>query len=488
MKRIFFSVLATLALMVPAAKADNVTPEQARQASANYMAYYTERPSLTTSDLTMVEQRMNDKLGVPSMYVYNINGGGWIALAGSTTMDPIVAYSETGVYPTDNKPEAMAWWLNGYNELICEVQNADAGDDFPDSRRWTDAITNNFKGSKGIVNLMANVKWGQGNNAGTTYNMYCPTINGVHCVTGCVATAIAQICYYYKYPRYSFGYVAYKYDGVNVLRVMYSDSAAFDYTIMPNQIKASTSQEARKEVSRLGYMVGVSVRMQYNTSAGGGSGAYTQDVPNAMVTNFHYQNGMSLINRGQGVTEANYMKWLRDELKANRPVYMHGSSLTGDGNDRAGHAWVCSGYQTDNENLYFMNWGWEGDGNSWYNLGANNMPISGRGYNFNQGQGYIRNFIPPQDSIDINISLAVPDGPEAVVLGTAYPNPASMSVMLPYSTQSAADLTVYNMMGQPVLTRSVQAGTGSVELRVDAMPAGIYIYRMGNAYGKFIVR
>ena len=50
------------------------------------------------------------------------------------------------------------------------------------------------------------------------------------------------------------------------------------------------------------------------------------------------------------------------------------------------------------------------------------------------------------------------------------------------------DLTVYNMMGQPVLTHSVQAGTGNVELRVDSMPAGIYIYRMGNAYGKFIVR
>ena len=487
MKRIFYSLLAaSMLLAAPVVKADNVTVEQAKQVSVNYLAYYTNLEGLSVNNLTLVHQWMNEKLNVPSMYIFDVNGGGWAIIAGSTTMDPIVAYSDEGQFPVDHMAPSLAWWLDNYNQMICEVQNADASEHFADSKPWKDIIENNIKGSKGIVNLMPNVKWGQGNDAGTTYNMYCPRVNGVACVTGCVATAISQMCYYYKYPRYSFGYRTYMFNS-NPMRVNFTDSVAFDYTIMPNQIKYNTSQAARQEVSRLCYMVGVAVKMQYGTNAGGGSGAYSQDVPSAMVEYFHFKNGLSPVNRDQ-VTNSYYMKIIRNELKSNRVVYMHGASLTGEGNDRSGHAWVCTGYQTDNDNMYFMNWGWEGDGNSWYNLGGNDMPISGQGYNFNQGQGIIRNFIPPQDSIDIDVSLAVPEADEPVVLGAAYPNPATQTVMLPYSTQSTTDLTVYNMMGQPVLTRSVHAGNGNLEVRVDAMPAGIYIYRMGNAYGKFIVR
>lgn len=487
MKRIFYSLLAALMLLTaPVAKADNVTLEQAKQVAVNYLAYYTDLEGLSVDNLVLSQQRMNEKLEVPSMYILDVVGGGWAIIAGSTTMDPIVAYSGEGQFPVDHMAPSLAWWLDKYNEMICEVQNADASQHFADSKPWKEITSNSIKGSKGVVNLMPNVKWGQGDNAGSTYNMYCPRINGVACVTGCVATAISQLCYYYNYPRYSFGYRTFMFNGTP-LRVNYTDSAAFDYSIMPNQIKHSTPQAARKEVSRLCYMVGVAVKMQYNTNAGGGSGAFSQDVPTAMVDYFHFKNGMMLINRDQ-VSQSYYMNGIRNELMSNRVIYMHGSSLTGDGNDRSGHAWLCTGYQTDNENMYFMNWGWEGDGNSWYNLGGNNMPISSMGYNFNQGQGIIRNFIPPQDSININITLAVPESAEPVVLGAAYPNPATQTVMLPYTTQSTTDLTVYNMMGQPVLTRSVYAGTGSVEVNVESMPAGIYIYRMGNAYGKFIVR
>ena len=484
MKRIFFSLLATLALLTPAAKADNVTLEQAKQVSVNYLAYYTELKDLSVDNLTLVQQRMNEKLDVPSMYVFDVNGGGWAIIAGSTTMDPIVAYADEGQFPVDHMPPAMAWWLDACNEMICGVQDADASEHFADSEPWKEITSNNIKGSKGVVNLMPGVKWGQGDNAGTTYNMYCPRIDGVACVTGCVATAISQLCYYYKYPRYSFGYRTFVFHN-NPIRVNFTDSAAFDYSIMPNQIKYNTSQEARKEVARLCYMVGVAVNMQYNTNAGGGSGAYTADVPNAMVNYFHFKNSMTQIKRDQ-VSQSYYMNTIRNQLMANRVVYMHGVSSSGGGNDAGGHAWLCTGYQTDNENMYYMNWGWEGDGNTWYNLYTNNMPISGQGYNFNESQGILKNFIPPQDSTDIMIS--VPDAPDFVTLGEAYPNPATLTVMLPYSTQSTTDLTVYNMMGQPVVSRSVQAGTGNVELRVDTMPAGIYIYRMGNAYGKFIVR
>ncbi len=59
---------------------------------------------------------------------------------------------------------------------------------------------------------------------------------------------------------------------------------------------------------------------------------------------------------------------------------------------------------------------------------------------------------------------------------------------VPYSTNSATTLTLYNALGQPVLTRNVQAGAGELTIRVDNMPKGVYIYRMGDAYGKLIVK
>ena len=133
-----------------------------------------------------------------------------------------------------------------------------------------------------------------------------------------------------------------------------------------------------------------------------------------------------------------------------------------------------------------MNWGWGGTGNAFYNLVTNNLSISGLGYNFRTHQSVILNMVPPQDSTDIQIGVAEVE--DMVALGVAYPNPATLSVVLPYSTREAADLQVYSISGRLVESRHVMAGDGEITLRVDSLPAGIYIYRMGNAHGKFVVR
>ena len=49
-------------------------------------------------------------------------------------------------------------------------------------------------------------------------------------------------------------------------------------------------------------------------------------------------------------------------------------------------------------------------------------------------------------------------------------------------------LTVYSVDGRPVISQNVQAGDGVVTINIDKMPAGIYIYRLGGASGKFIVQ
>lgn len=169
-------------------------------------------------------------------------------------------------------------------------------------------------------------------------------------------------------------------------------------------------------------------------------------------------------------------------------IVMSGSSSTGSGADAAGHAWVVDGYQTENEKMYHMNWGWGGSGNAFFNLADNNMRISSMGYNFNVDQACLFGVIPPEDSNIRHNHVAIRNVEDNTVLGTAYPNPAALSVALPYTTEIAADMQIYGIDGKLIATRRVLPGTGEVTLRVDALPKGVYVYRLNSQSGKFIVR
>ena len=97
--------------------------------------------------------------------------------------------------------------------------------------------------------------------------------------------------------------------------------------------------------------------------------------------------------------------------------------------------------------------------------------------------------LPPEDSNIHHNNVGIREVEfDNTLLGTAYPNPATLSVTLPYSTETASDMQVYGIDGRLVSTTHVQPGTGEVTLRVDALPKGVYIYRLNSQSGKFIVR
>ena len=169
---------------------------------------------------------------------------------------------------------------------------------------------------------------------------------------------------------------------------------------------------------------------------------------------------------------------------------MGGSQPGGTGRDASGHAWVVCGYKESNEKEYYMNWGWGGPrtGDGWYNLADNNLRVSGSGYYFYANQNVVVGQTPPEDSNIHHSHIGICPVENSSVLGSAYPNPASMSVVLPYQTSEISELCVYSIDGKLVESRKVAAGNGSVTLKVDQMPAGIYIYRLNNATGKFVVK
>ena len=80
--------------------------------------------------------------------------------------------------------------------------------DEPVAKKWYLSMLPKIKTE---VKPMLTTRWGQG----APYNNSCPTApsSSEHCLTGCVATAMAQVMKYYQYPDKGKGNVTYCYIG-----------------------------------------------------------------------------------------------------------------------------------------------------------------------------------------------------------------------------------------------------------------------------------
>ena len=494
MKKLVISLMFAVAVLAPfAAGARNVSLEEAREAAAYYMECNTMEYGVKPADLVLLHQLDNKELGIPSAYVFNVSDWGWIVISASTAIDAVIGFGDEGSLDEwEELPPAMRWWVETCADAVADVQNHDAVDKFDDMPVWTDlfnrTLTTNVKDGDPKVILM-NSKWSQGENRNPTYNKFCPydSTSRKYTFTGCVATALSQIIRYYGFPiAGTGGRVNYSTHSDHYQVKLKFDTLRFDYSLMPVRLNSMSSTAMVNQVATLCFAAGVSVRMDYGID---GSGAYSPDVPLSMNNYFKYTIGT--LTYRSGTSTNNFLAMLRNELLLRRPTYMGGASSTGGGADAAGHAWVCCGYRTDDEDQYYMNWGWGSNtADGFFNLRMNNnMTPPGYGYNFNINQEHITGMVPPHaDSTSIDFLTAIDPVESHSVLAPAYPNPAFMTVTLPYSTTTAADLQVFSIDGKLVGTRRLMPGSGEVTFNVADMPAGIYIYRLGESSGKFIVR
>ena len=490
MKKLATSILLLAAVLAPVdADARNVSMQEAREAAAFYMQQNAMHGDVKASDLRLVYQFDNENLGMAESYVFNVSDWGWIIMTGSTAAEPVIGYSDNGTIDQwDLMPDNMRWWVEGFSQMVGEIQDDDQTGKFDDMAEWTNLLNRVPKASPKDDPrvILLDSFWEQGENRGATYNLRCPYDSTVNKYTyvGCVATALSQIIRYYGFPLQATGGRKSYSTRTSRYRVKLDfDTLHFDYSLMPVRLNSSSSQAQIDEVARLCFAVGVSVQMDYGVD---GSGAFSDKVPTSMSSYFKYETG-TMTERDLTTTN-NFLNILRNDLMLRRPVYMGGASQGGSGRDAAGHAWVCCGYRTDNEDMYYMNWGWGRAGDGFFNLRQNDMNPSGFSYNFKLRQEHITGIIPPHaDSTTVNF-LAIESAEGTTVLEAAYPNPAFQSVAIPYSTTTAGEMQIFGIDGKLVATRRLQAGSGRVELSVAGMPAGIYVYRLGGQSGKFIVR
>jgi hypothetical protein len=78
--------------------------------------------------------------------------------------------------------------------------------------------------------------------------------------------------------------------------------------------------------------------------------------------------------------------------------------------------------------------------------------------------------------------------PAAFALHQNYPNPFNPSTTISFSLyeRTAVQFEVYNLLGQQIESRdlgNLTAGDHSVEFRGDALPSGVYFYRLLSTIG-----
>ena len=474
-------------------QAGNVDEKTARRAGSYFLAAQFGTKAINANSVNLVYTIDNMEQKVPAIYFFAYPEGGYVMVAGSDCMAPIIGYGE-GKFDTTMLNPNMMYVLSGYVNAIVGMQNTKSAGSPLIAEEWSKLLEQRlpYFGTQKLMRTLTKSKWSQD----YPYNSMCPTVSGQRCVTGCVATAMAQVLYYWQYPLTGKGQLLYFLSNIGNISVDFSQSR-YQYNLMGNDMTSETNQDAIDAVGKLNYDCGVSVRMMYSPD---GSGAYTeQNLPYALRNFFSYDKNLAVIHREYVPFYNNtetpnhgdtlWADTIKNEIMSKRPVIFCGADPRGSeaGSDGAGHAWVVDGYNTSN-GFFRMNWGW-GYVNStcWMNMITSNL--SGGGYNFSINHEAYLFVQPPQDTLDAREGGTGISDVENVTLGAAYPNPANSEIHLPYCLNDGnAEMVVYDMQGREVARRALYGSESEVVLDIACYPKGVYVYRVNGMSRKFIVK
>lgn len=294
-------------------------------------------------------------------YIFNRNSGGYLIVTADDCLPALIGYSDEGCYNPNNVPPQMKWWLDGKASEISEFYAA--GGVAPESPRTSNPRTANWQN----ISPLLTCKWDQDD----PYWNQCPMKSGSRCYTGCVATAMAQVMYYHKWPEQGKGSHTYYWSGGNRNLSCDFSLCEFDWDVMTDIYNRNSSTAAKEEVAELMYACGVSVDMIYGNANDGGSGAYSDDIPGAMIDYFDYDKGAKYVTRAR-YSDSKWQELIYTELSEGRPVLYGGDGTNG------GHQFVCDGYRSSDGYFHF-NWGWSGESDGYFKLDALNPPSLGAG-------------------------------------------------------------------------------------------------------------
>lgn len=329
-----------------------------------------------------------DSIGSPNMYVFNFKGDGFAVFSADKRYFPLLAVVPKGKYEPREAPGGLIDWFNVTMDHINLAKFGKNVSTLSAQSAWSKMVydVNEINGLKSsimptgdcgtttytVVGPYLQTEWGQGcgyNDSLTSIITGLQNCTKYWCnsnpPTGCVATAIAQIIRFWEVPTLK----------------------NYNYYGMPNR---DNYYIGNTEIHRLAKDAGISVNMQWGCTS---SGAYMNDVPNAMKSYFGFTNS------NHSSTPSNFLNLITSNLQYGYPVILGGCATRSWVPFKYKyydcHAWVCDGFQKLVNNCYTyyyyrMNWGWEGFGDGWFGYDNWNSPNG----NFKYAQELIYNVTP----------------------------------------------------------------------------------------------
>ena len=365
-------ILLILVLLSGGAWAQPMTEQEAAERALEFLNQQSS-PSRAKAMVTVPRNKMlkSAKLEAERIYAFNVEGGGYVIASGDWRAVPVLGYSSNGFIDWDEMPDNMKAWMQVYEKALAALDKANGGNS---TMLRTEGQE---KADHEVVEPLLKTTWSQSE----PYNLLCPVYeggneeyNGQRAVTGCVATAMAQILNYHRWPEGATTDIpAYDYtDDFNPEITHHLDAlpaTTFDWDkMLPSYIeydpetgkRLSTlgTQEQQEAVAKLMRYCGQSAQMDYSPD---GSGSLAFMLSLALPRQYGYDRGCRWLPHSY----FSFQEWedtIYNELKHQRPVFYSGD------NNEGGHAFVCDGYAG---NHYFhINWGWEGlfDGNFLLNI------------------------------------------------------------------------------------------------------------------------
>ena len=340
------AVLSVIAGMLVAvsltAHGKDINPQKAAQIAKRYV-------TLSHNNSAKAQTRGINRTTETPYYIFNdARGRGFVIVSGDDEMGEVLAYSTERTLDTLNANPCVKLLLEGYRQTF-EV--------LKEGKVILQGSTRAGQYSQTVSPLLKS-KWGQSHpfNAKTGYPY-----------SGCVATAVAQMMYYYQWPAQGRGKNEYNVTYYNTKKSADFSQSHYDWAnMLPDYrypVHATSAQE--DAVALLMSDVGIASFMQYTPNASGTQGLFAYQ---ALQKNFDYT--AAYITRAvEGPSR--FAEILRKELLNGCPVYLEGRP-TG---SASGHAWVADGF--DKNGLFHMNFGWEGQSDAYYSLTALNLSQTG---------------------------------------------------------------------------------------------------------------
>ncbi len=391
MLRTTILTIISAVLLSSAAMAAPVDPQAARAAASRFVAL--RGKSLSTPSAPAKAPGQGPTAGQTTpYYIYDVaDGGGFVIISADDRTPAVLGYTDRGSYATTDMEHGLGALLAVYASQIQAMAQAD------ETRTQAAATPAIAQPARHYVAPLISTQWNQR----APYNNLCPVYNnsngsssGQRGLTGCVATTLAQIMAYYRYPAkttaaipaYSFtsGGKDIRVDGV-------AAGTTIDWPHMTDTYTSASTAEQQQAVARLMLILGTGVQMNY-----GSQSAANLTLGKPLLRDcLGYDERIDYVYR-RGYSQSQWTDLLYGELAEGRPVAYRANSSSG------GHAFVIDGY--DSDDLFHVNWGWGGKSDGFFRIGSLYSAEPGaESTNFGSGYAYEQEAligIMPNDGVD----------------------------------------------------------------------------------------